>query len=54
MILANKQITIISGHYGTGKTEFAVNLAIAMAQDGRDISLVDLDIINPYFRSFER
>lgn len=54
MILADKQITIISGHYGTGKTEFAVNLAIAMAQEGRDISLVDLDIINPYFRSFER
>lgn len=54
MILPNKQITIISGHYGTGKTEFAVNLVIAMARDGREVSLVDLDIINPYFRSFER
>lgn len=54
MILPDKQITIISGHYGTGKTEFAVNLVIAMARDGREVSLVDLDIINPYFRSFER
>jgi hypothetical protein len=54
LILPNKQITIISGHYGTGKTEFAVNLVIAMARDGREVSLVDLDIINPYFRSFER
>jgi len=54
LILPDKQVTIISGHYGTGKTEFAVNLVFAMARDGRDVSLVDLDIINPYFRSFER
>lgn len=54
MKLPDQKITIISGHYGTGKTEFAVNLAIAMARDGRKVSLVDLDIVNPYFRSVER
>lgn len=54
MKLPDRKITIISGHYGTGKTEFAVNLAIAMARDGRKVALVDLDIVNPYFRSIER
>ena len=54
MILPEKQITIISGHYGTGKTEFAVNLAITMAGSKKQTALVDLDIINPYFRSYER
>jgi hypothetical protein len=52
--LPDKQITIVSGHFGTGKTEFAVNLAFAMARDGRKTALADLDIINPYFRSYER
>jgi hypothetical protein len=52
--LPEKQITVISGHYGTGKTEFAVNLAFAMARDGRKTALADLDIVNPYFRSYER
>lgn len=54
MRLPEKQITVISGHYGTGKTEFAVNLAFAMARDGRKTALADLDIVNPYFRSYER
>lgn len=52
--LPEQTITIISGHYGTGKTEFAVNLAITMARHGRKTALVDLDIVNPYFRSAER
>ena len=54
MPLPDKKITIISGHYGTGKTELAVNLALAMAREGRKTALVDLDIVNPYFRSYER
>ena len=54
MTLPDKAITIISGHYGTGKTEFAVNLALAMVRAGHKTALVDLDIVNPYFRSFER
>lgn len=54
MNILNKQLTIIGGHYGTGKTEFAVNLALAAADYGQPTRLVDLDIINPYFRSYEQ
>lgn len=44
-----KRITFIAGHYGSGKSEFSLNLAIA-----KQVSvLVDLDIVNPYFRSRE-
>ncbi len=52
--LCPHRITAITGHYGTGKTEFAVNLALYMAQEGRAVTLADLDIVNPYFRSRER
>jgi hypothetical protein len=48
------RISIVTGHYGTGKTEFAVNLALAMAQEGDQVMIADLDIVNPYFRSRER
>ena len=46
---------IVTGHYGSGKTEFAVSLALLIATDysGR-LALIDLDIVNPYFRSRER
>lgn len=53
-MLCPHRITIITGHYGTGKTEFAVNLALHMAARGRKTTLADLDIVNPYFRSRER
>lgn len=45
---------VIAGHYGSGKTEFAVNLALLEAARGRRVALVDLDVVNPYFRSRER
>lgn len=48
------RISIITGHYGTGKTELAVNLALALAAEGNSVMLADLDIVNPYFRSRER
>ena len=48
------RITIVTGHYGTGKTEFAVNLALALAREGARVMLADLDIVNPYFRSREQ
>jgi hypothetical protein len=50
----NHRISIVTGHYGTGKTEFAVNLALALAGAGEPVMVADLDIVNPYFRSRER
>jgi len=50
----DKRIRIIVGHYGSGKTEFAVNYAVKMAELGRKTAIVDLDIANTYFRSRER
>ena len=46
----------VTGHFGSGKTEFAVSLAFALAQrrGGESLALCDLDIENPYFRSRER
>ena len=48
------RICIVTGHYGTGKTEFAVNLALALAAEQDNVMIADLDIVNPYFRSRER
>ena len=46
-----KRITVVCGHYGCGKTNFSLNLAIDMAKKNLKVTIVDLDIINPYFRS---
>ncbi|MDR0914276.1 MAG: ParA family protein [Oscillospiraceae bacterium] len=46
-----KRINIICGHYGAGKTNLALNLALGLASSGKPVTLVDMDIINPYFRS---
>lgn len=46
-------ITILCGHYGCGKTNLALNLALAAAQTPGPVTLCDLDIVNPYFRSSE-
>ncbi len=45
------KIYIITGHYGSGKTEFAVNFALSLKETCETVFLVDLDIVNPYFRS---
>ncbi len=45
---------VIAGHYGSGKSEFAVSLALRDAARGRRVALVDLDVVNPYFRSREQ
>lgn len=47
----DKRIRIITGHYGSGKTEFAVNYTFKLANEGYKAAIVDLDIVNPYFRS---
>ena len=46
-----KRITIITGHYGSGKTNLSVNLAVNAAKEGKKVTVVDLDIVNPYFRT---
>lgn len=49
--LATEKITVISGPYGSGKTNIAVNLAMDIAKNGEKCRIADLDIVNPYFRS---
>ncbi|MBQ8683871.1 MAG: P-loop NTPase [Clostridia bacterium] len=48
-----KRLTILCGHYGTGKTNVAVNLALSMRQQGQPVTVADLDIVNPYFRTMD-
>ena len=48
-----KGIIIICGNYGSGKTETAINLAVVKKQDGLDVKIADLDLVNPYFRTRE-
>ncbi len=47
------RITVITGHYGCGKTELAINLARYSRAAGNQVAIADLDVINPYFRSRE-
>lgn len=49
----DKRITVFMGHYGSGKTFTAVNYAIALAKTGKAVSIYDLDIVNPYFRTVD-
>ena len=46
-----KRITLLCGHYGSGKTNVAVNMAFELKQQCENVALADLDIVNPYFRS---
>ena len=49
--MEHKRLTLFAGHYGSGKTNIAVNYAIAMAREGKQVCIADLDIVNPYFRT---
>jgi len=53
-MLEDKRIRVIIGHYGSGKTEFAVNYALKLAEEGKKVAIADLDVVNPYFRSREK
>lgn len=46
-----KRVTLLCGHYGSGKTNIAVNYALELRRMGLEVTLADLDIVNPYFRS---
>lgn len=46
-----KRLTLFAGHYGSGKTNIAVNYAFKLAKEGKQVCIADLDIVNPYFRT---
>ena len=47
----HKRLTLFAGHYGSGKTNIAVNYALLLASQGKKVCIGDLDIVNPYFRT---
>ena len=49
--MLEKRLTLFAGHYGSGKTNIAVNYAMALAKQGKKVCIGDLDIVNPYFRT---
>ena len=46
-----KRVTLFAGHYGSGKTNIAVNYALHLKKNGYSVMIADLDIVNPYFRT---
>ncbi len=46
-----KRVTLFCGHYGSGKTNVALNYALHRKQEGGEVTVADLDIVNPYFRT---
>ena len=49
--MKHKRLTLFAGHYGSGKTNIAVNYALLLAKEGKKVCIGDLDIVNPYFRT---
>ena len=49
--MKHKRLTLFAGHYGSGKTNIAVNYALQLAKEGKKVCISDLDIVNPYFRT---
>ena len=49
--MLHKRLTLFAGHYGSGKTNIAVNYALHLAKAGKKVCIGDLDIVNPYFRT---
>ena len=49
--MEHKRLTLFAGHYGSGKTNIAVNYALHLARGGKKVCIADLDIVNPYFRT---
>ena len=47
----HKRLTLFAGHYGSGKTNIAVNYALSLAAEGKPVCIADLDIVNPSFRT---
>ena len=49
--MEQKRLYLFAGHYGSGKTNIAVNYALHLAGEGKKVCIADLDIVNPYFRT---
>ena len=49
--MEHKRLTLFAGHYGSGKTNIAVNYALTLSWEGKRVCIADLDIVNPYFRT---
>ena len=49
--MEHRRLTLFAGHYGSGKTNIAVNYALHLAKEGKQVCIADLDIVNPYFRT---
>ena len=49
--MTHKRLTLFAGHYGSGKTNIAVNYALLLAKENKKVCIADLDIVNPYFRT---
>lgn len=50
-MITAKRVTLFCGHYGSGKTNLAVNYAFRLKSQGFNTVIADLDIVNPYFRT---
>lgn len=50
-MMEHKRLTLFAGHYGSGKTNIAVNYAMHLAGMSKPVCIADLDIVNPYFRT---
>ena len=48
-----KRVTLVAGHYGSGKTNIAVNMAIDLSAQRDRVAIADLDIVNPYYRTLD-
>ena len=46
-----KRVTLFAGHYGSGKTNVALNFARQLKRTAPRVAVADLDIVNPYFRT---
>ena len=49
--MRSKRITLFTGHYGSGKTNIAVAYAKLLHSEGKKVTVADMDIVNPYFRT---
>lgn len=51
---ALRSINLVCGHYGVGKTNLTCNLVLDLAHEGKTVTALDLDVVNPYFRASEQ